>query len=50
MSKKRADVIINTLMDNWCMSFGFPSHGFFADNSGEFVNIKLDELTSKLGL
>ena len=29
---------------------GFPSHGFFADNRGEFSNIKLDELTSKLGL
>ena len=32
------------------MSVGFPSHGFFADNRGEFFNIKLDELTSKLGL
>ena len=32
------------------MSVGFPSHGFFADNGGEFSNIKLDELTSKLGL
>ena len=32
------------------MSVGFPSYGFFADNGGEFSNIKLDELTSKLGL
>ena len=30
------------------MSVGFPSQGFFADNEGEFTNIKLDELTSKL--
>ena len=32
------------------MSVGFPTTGFFADNSGELTNIKLDELTSKLGL
>merc|ERR1712089_33779 len=32
------------------MSLGFPSHGFFADNGSEFSNVKLDELTSKLGL
>ena len=32
------------------MSVGFPSQGFFADNGGEFANIKLDELTSKLRL
>ena len=32
------------------MNVGFPSQGFFADNGGEFANIKLDELTSTLGL
>ena len=32
------------------MSVRFPSQGFFADNGGEFANIKLNELTSKLGL
>ena len=32
------------------MNVGFPTHGFYADNRGEFSNIKLDELTSKLGL
>ena len=37
-------------MDNWCMNLGFPTHGFYADNGEEFFNIKLDELTSKLGL
>ena len=38
------------LMDSWCINIGFPLQGFFADNGGEFANIKLDELTSKLGL
>ena len=47
---KKADTIILALIDSWCMSVGFPSQGFFADNGGEFANIKLDELTSKLGL
>ena len=32
------------------MNIGFPSHGFFADNDSEFSNVKLNELTSKLGL
>ena len=47
---KKADTIIQALTDSWCMNVGFPSQGFFADNGGEFANIKLDELTSKLGL
>ena len=50
LSNKKADMIITALMDSWCMNVGFPSQGFFADNSGEFANIKLDKLTSKLGL
>ena len=32
------------------MNLGFPTNGFFADNSGEFANVKHDELTSKLRL
>ena len=32
------------------MLLGLPSHGFFTDNSREFFNVKLDKLTSKLGL
>ena len=32
------------------MNVGFPSHGFFANNGGEFLNVKLNELTSKLVL
>ena len=50
LTNKRADTIVQVIMDCWCMNVGFPSHGFFADNGGEFSNIKLDELTSKLGL
>ena len=32
------------------MNHGFPASGFFADNGREFANIKLDELTSKIGI
>ena len=35
---------------SWNLNVGFPSIGFFADNSGEFANLKMDKLTSKLGL
>ena len=50
LNNKRPDTIIQAIMDSWCMSLGFPSYGHFADNGGEFSNIKLDELTSKLRL
>ena len=50
LNNKKADTIIQALTDTWCMNVGFPSHRFFADNGGKFSNIKLDELTSKLGL
>ena len=50
LSNKKVDIIIQALTDSWCMNVGFPSQGFFADNGVDFANIKLDELTSKLGL
>ena len=46
----KAETIMQAIMDYWCMSIGFPSCGFFADNGEQFANIKMDELTSKLGL
>ena len=42
LNNKKVDTIIQAIMDSWCMSVGFPSYGFFADNGGEFSNIKLD--------
>ena len=50
LNNKKVDTILQAIMDSWCMSLGFPSFGFFIDNGGEFQNIILDELTSKLGL
>jgi len=50
LNNKKADMIIQAFTDTWCMNVGFLSHGFFADNGGKFSTIKLDELTSKLGL
>ena len=47
---KRANTIITALNDAGCMNVGCSSHGFFADNSGKFANVKLYELTSKIGL
>ena len=47
---KKVYTIITALTDLWCMNVGFLSHGFFTDNGGKFANIKLDELSSKLGL
>ena len=38
LTNKKAETIMNALMDNWCMNLGFPSYGFFVDNGGEFTN------------
>ena len=50
LNNKKVETIMQAIMDHWCMSVGFPYCGFFADNGGEFANVKLDKLTSKLGL
>ena len=50
LSNERADTIIQAIMDSWCMSLGFPTSGFLTNNGRQFSNIKLYELTSKLGI
>ena len=37
-------------MNTWIMCFRIPSVGFYADNGGEFVNVKMDELIARLGV
>ena len=44
ISNKKADTIISALTDTWCMNLVLPTNDFFAENSGEFTNVKLDEL------
>ena len=48
LNNKKGETNMQAIMDHWCLSVGFPSCGFIADNGGEFGNVKLDELTSKL--
>merc|ERR1712089_17717 len=50
IANKKTDTVMQAIMDSWCMNAGFLTLGFYADNGGEFSNVKLDELTSKLGL
>ena len=39
LNNKKAETIMQPIMDHYCMSIGFPSCGFFVDNEGEFANI-----------
>ena len=48
IQNKRADTIINAVMDTWILCFGIPSVGFYADKGGEFINMKIDELSARL--
>ena len=50
INNKKTETILDAINTAWNYNFGYPSVGYFADNGGEFANIKLDELTSKLGL
>ena len=47
---KKVEPVIDAINTAWNYNVGYPSVGYFADNGGEFANIKLDKLTSKLGL
>ena len=47
---KKADTIVDALTSKWNYTVGFPSEGYWADNGGEFANVKMDELCSKLNL
>merc|ERR1712055_137377 len=50
INNKNAETIIEAMRDAWIFDAGLPSIGFWADNGGEFENMKMDELTSKLGI
>ena len=41
---------MKAVMDTWILCFRTPTVGFYADNKGEFVNIKMDELFARLGV
>ena len=47
---KSPESIMKGLHNSWCMNYGFPIVGFWADNGGEFRNYKINEFTNKLGL
>ena len=44
---KKLDTIFDAMNAAWNYTVGFPSTGYFADNGGEFSNIKMDQLVSK---
>ena len=39
-----ADSIVNAVTDMWIMFFKIPRVVFYADNGGEYMNVKMDEL------
>ena len=50
IGNKKAETIVNAVVECWNLPFGIPSVGYFADNGAEFKNVKMDELVSKLGI
>ena len=50
LEDKKAKTILKRLELEWCMKFGYPLVGFYADNGGEFRNYKMEEFVSKLGI
>ena len=39
---------IKEVIETSILCFGIPSVGFYADNGGEFINIKIDKLMATL--
>ena len=50
INNKKVETVIDAINTAWNYNVGYPSVEYFADNGGEFANIKLDKLTSKLDL
>ena len=38
LKDKKAETILEKLEMEWCLRYGYPSVGFYADNGGEFRN------------
>ena len=50
LKDKKAEIILEKLEMEWCLRYGYPSLGFYADNGDKFRNYKMDEFVSKLGI
>ena len=50
LKNKQAETVVEAIQTIWCLRFGYPSRGFWADNGAEFQNKESLELMSKLGL
>ena len=50
IKNKLPENVLKGIHTAWCLNFGFPTVGFWADNGGEFKNSKIDEFTNKLGI
>ena len=42
--------MVEAVQSVWCLRFGYPTRGFWADNGNEFQNAEMFEFMSKLGL
>ena len=50
IKNKQAETVVEAVQSVWCLRFGYPSRGFWADNGNEFQNKDMSEYMSKLGL
>ena len=50
LKNKQAETVVEAVQSVWCLRFGYPSRGFWADNGNEFQNKDMSEFMSKLGL
>ena len=41
LKDKNAEALLERSGMEWCLRYGYPSVGFYADNGGEFRNYKM---------
>ena len=47
---KKAVMIMQSLHNGWCLTYGFPAVGLYADNGGEFRNYRIEEFVNEMGM
>ena len=50
IQSKRLETTVKAVMDMCILCFVIPCLGFYLENGGEFVNMNMEELISRLGI
>ena len=50
LNDRKPEIIGKVLHRGWCLSYGYPTVGFWSDNGGDLRNSKMEVFVNKLGI